>query len=258
MFDDNEKEKNEKLFENLTEFFFNKDKYIFIVLEENFFTLYEDDSFIICDNNKNNDTRIIYNKEYKKLYFKLKMIENKNVQIKKINTDCFFDSKIKILVDSIENMKKLENLKILIEEPFNIISAYLMNYFKNGNFLVLNKETNYSEIKKLISTDNIILNKNGFLSYFKSNGDKKFNLIIIENFKFLKDDENMIPKFKKKNLENIKNHLEKNGLLIFNLILKNKYLLSEAKEKTEEIFKKISIKHIYRNEYYVFCYKNDD
>ena len=257
LFDDNEKEKNKKLFKNLTEFFFNKDEYIIIVLEEDFFTLFEDDSFIICDNNKNNDTRMIYNKEYKKIYFKLKMIENKKVKIKSINTDYLFDDKIKILVDSIDNMKKLGNLKILIEEPFNVISTYLMKIFNNGNFLVLNKETNYSEIKKLISTDNIILNKNGFLSYFKYNTDKKFNLIIIENFKFLKEDENMIPKFKKKNLENIKNHLEENGLLIFHLILKNKYLLSEAKEKTEKIFKKISIKHIYRNEYYVCCYKND-
>ena len=257
LFDDNEKEKNKKLFKNLTEFFFNKDEYIIIVLEEDFFTLFEDDSFIICDNNKNNDTRMIYNKEYKKIYFKLKMIENKKVKIKSINTDYLFDDKIKILVDSIDNMKKLGNLKILIEEPFNVISTYLMKIFNNGNFLVLNKETNYSEIKKLISTDNIILNKNGFLSYFKYNTDKKFNLIIIENFKFLKEDENMIPKFKKNNLKNIKNHLEENGLLIFHLILKNKYLLSEAKEKTEKIFKKISIKHIYRNEYYVCCYKND-
>ena len=257
LFDDNKKEKNEKLFKNLSEFFFNKDKYINIVLEEDFFTLFEDDSFIICDNNKNNDTRMIYNKEYKKIYFKLKMIENKKVKIKSINTDYLFDDKIKILVDSIDNMKKLGNLKILIEEPFNVISTYLMKIFNNGNFEVLNKETNYSEIKKLISTDNITLNKNGYLSYFKYNTDKKFNLIIIENFKFLKEDENMIPKFKKKNLENIKNHLEENGLLIFHLILKNKYLLSEAKEKTEEIFKKISIKHIYRNEYYVCCYKND-
>ena len=257
LFDDNKKEKNEKLFKNLSEFFFNKDKYINIVLEEDFFTLFEDDSFIICDNNKNNDTRMIYNKEYKKIYFKLKMIENKKVKIKSINTDYLFDDKIKILVDSIDNMKKLGNLKILIEEPFNVISTYLMKIFNNGNFEVLNKETNYSEIKKLISTDNITLNKNGYLSYFKYNTDKKFNLIIIENFKFLKEDENMIPKFKKKNLENIKNHLEENGLLIFHLILKNKYLLSEAKEKTEKIFKKISIKHIYRNEYYVCCYKND-
>ena len=165
---------------------------------------------------------MIYNKEYNKFYFKLKI-----------------------------------ELKFLIEEPFNIISAYLMNFLKNGNFLVLNKETNYSEIKKLISTDNIILNKNGCFSYFNSNVDKKFNLIIIETFKFLKDDENMIPKFKENNLNNIKNHLEKNGVLIFHLILKNKYLLNKAKEKIEQIFKNIVIKHIYRNEFWVCCYKND-
>ena len=132
-----------------------------------------------------------------------------------------------------------------------------MNFLKSGNFLVLNKETNYSEIKKLISTDNIILNKNGFLSYFNSNVDKKFNLIIIETFKFLKDDENMIPKLKEDNLDNIKKQIEKNGVLIFHLILKNKYLLNKAKEKIEQIFKNIVIKNIYRNEFWVCCYKND-
>ena len=131
-----------------------------------------------------------------------------------------------------------------------------MKIFNNGNFEVLNKETNYFEIKKLISTDNITLNKNGYLSYFKSNADKKFNLIIIENFKFLNEEENMIPNLKKNNLENIKKHLEENGVLIYHLILKNKYLLSNAKEKTEKNFKNISIKHIYRNEYWVCCYND--
>jgi hypothetical protein len=132
-----------------------------------------------------------------------------------------------------------------------------MNFLKSGNFLVLNKETNYSDIKKLISTDNIFINKNGCFSYFNSNVDKKFNLIIIETFKFLKDDENMIPKLKEDNLNNIKKHLEENGVLIFHLILKNKYLFNKAKEKIEKIFKNIVIKNIYRNEFWVYCYKND-
>lgn len=144
------------------------------------------------------------------------------------------------LISIFDNNKEI---KLLIEEPFNLISTYIKAKYKNWKLVLLNNTRN-DNIHKYISTniDNKTNNINLY-SYLNSLKDEKFEFIILENNSFRDKENDILPNAlftDDKNLINIKAHLNINGEFYFNLLVKNKYSKEKIENKLNKIFNKIN------------------
>ena len=180
---------------------------------------------------------IIYKKEGMVKYkYKIK-------DIIKVDENIIIDKNIEFIMKSISKFDKNKEITVLIEEPFNFISTYIKEKYKNWKLVLLNNIRN-DNIHKYISTNivNKIDNINLY-SYLNSLKDEKFDIIILENNSFPDKENDILPNtlFKDdKNLINIKDHLNINGEFYFNLLVKNKYSKEKIENKLSKIFNKIN------------------
>ena len=231
---------NQNIYDILSNYFFPNDDFdsISIPIEgENIENIIETNTKILCRFKKLNFLFIL-NKEKKviEIKFNVKNINSDVNFIIDISSKC--DKNIQCLIDSIPFNKKVE-IKILIEESYNILYYYLKQIYKYAGFTLLNniddEKINY--IKDKISTsDKNEIAKTSLFSYITQNDKQQFDLIILENT-FNAD--NLL--YDGEKLKSIQNHLNKNGLLIIHLIVDNIYLKKSIYKNLNKIFKKVEI-----------------
>ena len=237
---------------NISNFFFKELDYSIIEVQDDEKIIYENNSKYIKLYEEKAKAFILDKKEQRiQSRFKA-IIEGKNI---KIDKKSIIDKNILNIIKSMPNFPKGQKINILIDEPFNIIYTYLNSIYKNANFVLLNDENN-NEIKEFISTreKNEIKNVNIF-SYFFSNKEKYFNVIILENNCFPDHQNHIIPKtlFDGPKLKNIRDHLIDGGIFCFHLILKNKYLKEKIKTKLRIFFNNVDILNNYELDNIVIC-----
>ena len=249
-------EYNENISDAVSQFFFKKNADFTVKIPENMEEINDGkDQYLasFIDPSKNKLAIIDKNKARVLFKFKANKIENKKYKIEVKNV---IDKKIKIMTEKI-NQKNDKFNDILIEEQFNIIYSYLNDKYKESNIILLNgnKNEENENIRKIISTSEIQGNNNYLLEFLNNNKDSKFDLIISCNSLYLEDENKIKHKFlKKEKLENIKIHLNENGIFCFYLFLNNKYLEEKIREKLEIVFDKENI-CIYNHklDYIILC-----
>ena len=188
---------------------------------------------------KDENLLIIKNKDKDTIDLKFKVKDINSEQNFMINTDSIIDKNIKCIIDSIP-FRKNKKINVLIEQSCNALYKYLVNIYKNGDFILLNNNTYEKDIivlKNSISTYEKSELTSNLISYFDQNNDKKFDLIIIENsfniYNSLFYDNKL--------LEAIRNHLNEKGRFITRLIVDNIYQRNYACEKLSSEFKNVEI-----------------
>ena len=188
---------------------------------------------------KDENLLIIKNKDKDTIDLKFKVKDINSEKNFMINTDSIIDKNIKCIIDSI-HFKKNKKINVLIEQSCNALYKYLVNIYKNGDFILLNNniyEKDIIVLKNSISTYEKSELTSNLISYFDQNNDKKFDLIIIENsfniYNSLFDDNKL--------LEAIRNHLNEKGRFITRLIVDNIYQRNYACEKLSSEFKNVEI-----------------
>ena len=235
---DETKEKN--FLNKLYKFIFQNEEYDyeFFNIRNDIINLEEISSKKLC-RIKGENILFIENKDKNTIDLKFKVKDINSEQNFMINTDSIIDKNIKCLIDSI-HFKKNKKINVLIEQSCNALYKYLVNIYKNGDFILLNNniyEKDINDLKKSITTyEKNEINSN-IISYIGQNNDKKFDLIIIENsfyiYNSLLDDNKL--------LEAIRNHLNENGRFIIRLIVDNIYQRNYVCDKLSSEFKNVEI-----------------
>ena len=220
-----------------------------------------DDEPIVIENDnitlkksRDEDIAYIIDKREGRIKYKYKTKNNN-----KVDENSFIDKNIEFIMKSISKFDANEEIKVLIEEPFNLISTYIKTKYKNWKIVLLN-DTKNDKIHEYISTnmENKINNINIY-SYIKSLKEEKFDIIILENNCFPDKDNDIIPKdlfTDDKNLINIKNILNTNGEFYFNLLAKNRYSKEKIENKLRKVFNKIDIFKNFELNSIIVCSEN--
>ena len=130
-----------------------------------------------------------------------------------------------------------------MEEPFNLISAYIKEKKINCDLFLINNSEN-KEILDYIGTksekQNDDVNIYSYLNTLKENEGLDF--IILINNHFPDEEIDIIPKtlfMDNQNLAAIQKKLNDGGKFIFNLLIKNPFLLEEIIKKLSSFFNKV-------------------
>jgi hypothetical protein len=239
---------NQEFLKKLCDYFFPKKTFypFYIEPSDNNIENIKETSFKKLCKLKEEEILFIQNKKNNIIDVKFNVTNiNSNAEFN-IDFQRIIDKNIKCIIDSIFPKKKTKSktnikIKILIQEPYNILFKYLNNIFKKAEFVLLNNsiDEKITDLKKCISTyeTNEIANTSLF-SYITENDDKKFDLIILDdtfNSNNLFNDKEI--------LKSIKSHMDETGQFIIHLIVDNIYLKQNIYQNLASIFKNVEIKN---------------
>ena len=225
---------DEKFLKRLFDYFFPKQEFNNIPIEDKDFKKI-----------KETNSKILYN--HKDKYF----IENKNknvietkFQLNKadlnfiINTNSIIDKNMNCIINSIF-FKKNSKIKILIEQSCNILYKYLKKKYNKAEFALLNNDINDNQInnlKEYISTYEKNEVFKSLSTYITESDNTKFDLIILET---VLDTSDLFDN--KEILIKIKNLLRERGQFIIHLIADNIYSKNAIYKKLISAFKQVKI-----------------
>ena len=179
----------------------------------------------------------IFDVSTERLHSRYKIINNK------FDYTEIYDKKYSHIMEEILTKSESKKLKILLEEPFNLISAYIEENKINCSLFLINN----SENKKILDhigtkseNKNVDVNIYSYLNKLKENEGLDFIILIDNHFFFIKID--IIPKtlfIDNNKLAAIQKNLNDGGKFCFNLLIKNPFLLEKVKKKLSSFFKKV-------------------
>ena len=245
----------EKIFKNIRDYFNFLNN-----IPDGIYQISDDEPIVIEDDNmilkksRDKDIAYIIDKREGRIKYKYKIKSNN-----KVDENSFIDKNIEFIMKSISKFDENKEIKVLIEEPYNLISTYIKAKYKNWKIVLLN-DTKNDNIHEYISTniENKINNINiySYINYLK---EEKFDIIILENNCFPDKDNDIVPKdlfTNEKNLINIKNILNIKGEFYFNLLAKNRYSKEKIENKLRKIFNKIDIFKNFELNSIIVCSEN--
>ena len=201
-------------------------------------TIYEDDYKYIIDK-KTQNVACIIDKISERIQFQYLIVNDKFFKEEAI------DLNIKNIMQELSKFDQSKNLKILIEEPFNLIYTYIKEKYKNCNIVLINNSEN-DKINNFLSTkvETKYVNTNIYSYLNEVKDDDYYDIIILQNNCFPDEQTDIIPKtlFQKgKKFNTISNHLIEGGKFCFSFVVKNIFLKQEVDKIMRKNFKNVNL-----------------
>ena len=202
----------------------------------------EFEDIIIKKNQEKNIAYIVDKKEGRLIY----KYHTKNID--KVDENSIIDKNIEVIMKSLLKFEKRKEIKLLIEEPFNLIYTYIKAKYKKWKLVLLNDKNNDNICEYISTYTKTKINNSNIYSYINSLKDERFDAIILFNNSFPDENNDIIPKTlfqDNKKIKNIKEHLNEQGKFYFNLFIKNRYIKETVENKLRVYFKKINVYNNY-------------
>ena len=201
-------------------------------------TIYEDDYKYIVDK-KTQNVACIFDKISERIQFQYLIVDDRFYKEEAI------DVNILNIMRELSEMDQSKNIKILIEEPFNLIYTYIKEKYKNCNIVLINNSEN-DKINNFLSTkvETKYVNTNIYSYLNEVKDDDYYDFIILQNNCFPDEQTDIIPKtlFQKgKKFNIISNHLIEGGKFCFSFVIKNTPLKKEVDKIVRENFKNVNL-----------------